>query len=92
MPRTNITIGPLRVEVYTHPLACKRRAVWGRLYADDVGIVSTSADGLAIMMTVYVATFESAGLVLSETSLETMLLRTLNRELQTSLLAIEAKD
>ena len=31
------------------PLACVRRAVWGMLYADDAGIVSKSAEGLAKM-------------------------------------------
>ena len=31
------------------PLACLRRAVWGMLYADDAGIVSKSAEGLAKM-------------------------------------------
>ena len=36
------------------PLASVRRAVWGMLYADDAGIVSKSANGLAEMMTVTV--------------------------------------
>ena len=31
-------------------LACVRRAVWGMLFADDAGIVSRSAEGLANMM------------------------------------------
>ena len=33
--------------VKVEPLACVRRAVWGMLYADDAGIVSKSAEGLA---------------------------------------------
>ena len=40
------------------PLARVRRSVWGVLYADDAGIVSTSADELAKMMTVTVTGFE----------------------------------
>ena len=63
--------------VSSDPLACVRRAVWGMLYADDSGIVSTkSAEGLAKMMTVIVTVFEAAGLTVSETKTETMLLRT----------------
>ena len=45
------------------------------LYADDAGIVSKSAEGLAEMMTVIVTVFEAAGLTVSEKT-ETMLLRT----------------
>ena len=48
------------------PLACLRRAVWGMLYADDAGIVSKSAEGLAKMMTVIATVFEAAGLTVSE--------------------------
>ena len=48
------------------PLARLQRAVWGMLYADDAGIVSKSAEGLAKMMTVIVAVFEAAGLTVSE--------------------------
>ena len=60
--------------VSSDPLACVRRAVWGMLYADDAGIVSKSAEGLAKMMTVIVTVFEAAGLTVSENT-ETMLLR-----------------
>ena len=44
------------------PLACVRRSVWGMRYADDSGIVSKSAEGLAKMMTVIVTVFEAADL------------------------------
>ena len=47
----------------------------GMMYADDAGIVSKSAEGLAKMMTVIVTVFEAAGLTVSEKS-KTMLLRT----------------
>ena len=36
------------------PLACVGRDVGGMMYADDAGIVSKSAEGLAKMMTVTV--------------------------------------
>ena len=36
------------------------------LYADDAGIVSKSAEGLAKVMTVIVTVFEAAGLTVSE--------------------------
>ena len=52
--------------VSSDPLACVRRAVWGMLYADDAGIVSKSAKGLAKMMTVIVKVFEATGLTVSE--------------------------
>ena len=52
--------------VSSDPLACVRRAVWGMLYADDAGIVSKSAKGLAKMMTVIVKIFEATGLTVSE--------------------------
>ena len=61
--------------VSSDPLARVRRAVWGMLYANDAGIVSKSADGLAKMMTVIVTVFEAAGLTVSEKT-EAMLLRT----------------
>ena len=51
------------------PMVCVRRAVWGMLYADDAGIVSRSAEGLAKMMTVIVTVFEAAGLTVSEKTL-----------------------
>ena len=60
------------------------------LYADDAGIVSKSAEGLAKMMTVIVTVFEAAGLAVSEKKTETMLLRTLDQARRTSPLVIEA--
>ena len=45
----------------------------GMLYADNAGIVPTSAEGLEKMMTVIVIAFEAAGLTVSETKTETML-------------------
>ena len=62
--------------VRSDPLACVRGAVWGMLYADDAGIVSKSAEGLAKMTTVIVTVFEAAGLTVFEKKTETMLLRT----------------
>ena len=75
--------------VSSDPLACVRRAVWGMLYADDAGIVSKSAEGLAKMMTVIVTVFEAAGLTVSEKT-ETMLLRTPDQAPCASPLVIEA--
>ena len=46
------------------------------LYADDAGVVSKTAEGLAKMMTVIVIVFEAVGLIVSEKETETMLLRT----------------
>ncbi|CAB1116848.1 unnamed protein product [Ectocarpus sp. CCAP 1310/34] len=43
------------------PLDRVRRAVWGMLYADDAGVVSRSAEGLARMMTTIVEVFGSSG-------------------------------
>ena len=48
------------------PLAYVRRAAWVMLYADDAGIVSKSAKGLAKMMIVIVTVFEAAGLTVAE--------------------------
>ena len=76
--------------VSSDPLACVRRAVWGMLYADDAGIVSKSAEGLAKMMTVIVTVFEAAGLTVSAKKTETMMLRTPDQALRTSPLVIEA--
>ena len=59
------------------------------LYADDLGIVSKSAEGLAKMMTVIVTVFEAAGLTASEKT-ETMLPRTPDQAPCTSPLDIEA--
>ena len=75
--------------VSSDPLACVRRAVRGMLYADDAGIVSKSAQGLAKMMTVIVTVFEAAGLTVSEKT-EIMLLRTPDQTPCTSPLVIEA--
>ncbi|MEP5351923.1 MAG: reverse transcriptase domain-containing protein, partial [Luteolibacter sp.] len=72
------------------PLACVRRAVWGMLYADDAGIVSKSAEGLAKMMTVIVTVFEAAGLTVSEKKTETMLLQTPDQKTLAPPLVIEA--
>ena len=63
---------------------------WGILYADDAGIVSKSAEGLAKMMTVIIVTvFEAAGLTVSDKKTETMLLRTPDQTPCTSPLVIE---
>ena len=64
-------------------------SVWDMLWADDAGIVSKSAEGLAKIMTVIVTVFEAAGLTVSEKKTETVLLRTLNQALPTSPLVIE---
>ena len=58
-----------------HLLDRVRRAVWGMLYADDVGIVSRSPAGLARMMTVIVEVFGAFGLSVSEKKTETLLMR-----------------
>ena len=65
--------GGLEVE----PLAYVRRSASGMLYADDAGVVSNSTNDLA-NMTAIVTVSEIAGLTVSETKMETMLLRTLN--------------
>ena len=70
--------------VSSDPLACVRRAVWGMLYADDAGVVSKSAEGLAKMMTVI-----ESDLTVSEKT-ETMLLRTPDQAPCTSPLVIGA--
>ena len=67
-----------------------RRAVWGMLYADDAGIVSKSAEGLAKMMTVIVTVFEAAGLTVSEKKTETMVLQTPDQTTLAPPLVIEA--
>ena len=71
------------------PLACVRSSIWGMLYADDAGSVSTSAEGLAKMMTVTATIFEAAGLAGTENKTKTMLLRTLNQVAPTSPIGIE---
>ena len=71
------------------PLACVRRAVWGTLYADDSGIVSKSAEGLA-KMTVIVTVFETAGLTVSENKTKTVLLQIPHQTTLAPPLAVEA--
>ena len=78
------------VGVNSDPLTCVRRAVGGMLYADDAGIVSTSAEGLAKMMTVIVTIFEAAGLTVSEKKTGIMLLRIPDQAPRTSPPVIEA--
>ena len=60
------------------------------MYADDACIASTSAEGLAKMMTVIVTVFQAAGLTVSEKKTGTMLLRTRNQAIRTSPLVVEA--
>ena len=72
------------------PLACLKRALWGMLYADDAGIVSKFAEGLAKLLTVIVAVFEEAGLTVSEKKTETMLLRRTDQTILAPPLVIEA--
>ena len=49
-----------------------RRGVWGMLYADDVGVVSTSPRGLTRMMGVIVVACHKFGLTVSEKKTEAM--------------------
>ena len=49
-----------------------RRAVWGMLYADDAGVVSTPPRGLTRMMGVIVVTCQEFGLTMSEKKTEAM--------------------
>ena len=60
------------------------------LYAEDAGIASESAEGLAKIMTIILTVFKAAGLTVSEKKTETMLLRTPNQVLPTSPLVVEA--
>ena len=53
-------------------LECMRRAIWGKLYADDACIVSRSPRGLGRMMAVFVEVFGAFGLTISESKTETM--------------------
>ncbi|CAB1101751.1 unnamed protein product [Ectocarpus sp. CCAP 1310/34] len=57
------------------PLDRVRRAVWGMLCADDAGVVSRSAEGLAIMMTIIVEVFGEFGPTVSEKKTEALLMR-----------------
>ena len=61
------------------PLASARRAVWSMLNADDAGIVSKSAQGLAKVMTVIVTVFDEACLTASKKKIESMLQRRLDQ-------------
>ena len=47
-------------------LEVNRRAVWGMLYADDAGVVSTLPRGLTRMMDVIVVACQKFGLTVSE--------------------------
>ena len=49
-----------------------RRAVWGMLYADDAGVVSTSPRGLTRMMDFIVIARQEFGLTVSEKKTEAM--------------------
>ena len=53
-------------------LEMTRRAVWGMLYADDAGVVSTSPRGLTRMMGVIVFTCQEFGLTVSGKKTEAM--------------------
>lgn len=57
------------------PLERVEAAVWGMLYADDAGVVSRSAEGLARMMTVVVEVFAEFGLTVSEKKTETLVMK-----------------
>lgn len=61
-----------------------RREVWGMLYADDAGVVSRSAEGLARMMTIIVEVFGEFGLTVSEKKTETLLMRAKDKPTTTS--------
>ncbi|CAB1103681.1 unnamed protein product [Ectocarpus sp. CCAP 1310/34] len=50
------------------------------LYADDAGVVSKSADGLARMMTIIVEVFREFGLTVSERKTETLVMRVKERQ------------
>ena len=53
-------------------LSMVRRAVWGTLYADDAGVVSTSPRGLIRMMDVIVVACQEFGLTVSDKKIEVM--------------------
>lgn len=57
------------------PFASVRRVAWCMLYAEDAGIVSKFAERLAKSMTYIVTVLQAAGLTISDTRTETMLLR-----------------
>ncbi|CAB1117850.1 unnamed protein product [Ectocarpus sp. CCAP 1310/34] len=58
--------------------------VWGMLCADDAGIDSRSAEGLARMMTIIVEVFREFGLTVSEKKTETLLMRAKDKPTTTS--------
>ncbi|CAB1103101.1 unnamed protein product [Ectocarpus sp. CCAP 1310/34] len=66
------------------PLDRGRKAVWGMLYADDAGVVSRSAEGLARVMTIIVEVFGEFGLTVSEKKTETLLMRAKDKPTTTS--------
>ena len=49
-----------------------QQTVWGMLYADDAGVVSTSSRGLVRMMDVIVVVCQESGLTVSEKKTEAM--------------------
>ena len=67
-----------------------RASVWVLLYADDAGIESKSAEGLAKMMTVTVTVFKAVDFIVYENNAETMLLPTPNQVLPISPLVVKA--
>ena len=79
------------VGVNADPLTRVLSAVWGMLYADDAGIVSKSAEGIAKMMTTIVTVLETAaGLTVSGQKTEAMLLRASDQAPRILPLVIEA--
>ena len=54
------------------PLEMIRRAVWGMLYADDAGVVSTWTRGLTRTMGVIVVTCQEFGLTVSKKKTKVM--------------------
>ncbi len=57
------------------PLERARKAAWAMLHADDGGVISTSADGLATRVTIFVEVFGAFGLTVSEKETETLVTR-----------------
>ena len=55
-------------------LEMNRRTVWGMLYADAAGVVSTSPRGLTSMMDSIVVAYQESGLTVSEKKTEVMYL------------------
>ena len=66
------------------------RAVWGMLYSDDAGVVSTSPRGLARMIDVVVVACQEFGLTVSENKNEAMHLWS-NPSIASNVLRIEAE-